>query len=168
MANIPLEIWKPVVGYEDTYIVSSFGKVANAKTKRILKQYKEKSGYLRVCLSHNGSRKVWRVHRLVALTFLPNKENKPFIDHINGKRDDNRVENLRWCTNTENLTYPNAMYNRYIKQGVPVICIETGTIFQSAREAGRQLNINHANITSCCKNRLKTAGGLHFKYYEKG
>lgn len=167
MANISYEEWRPVIGYEDTYIVSNMGVVKNKKTGRILKQYKEKRGYLRVCLSRKGVSKVWRVHRLVALAFIPNEKNKPFIDHINGKRDDNRVQNLRWCTHEENLTYPNAMYNRYIKQGIPVICVETGVIFPSAREAGRQLNISHSNITGCCKNRLKTAGGLHFKYYEK-
>lgn len=160
------EEWRPVAGYEEIYAVSSIGRVKNRKTQRILKQYKEKDGYLCVCLSYGGIQKKLRVHRLVALTFIPNEENKPLVDHINGKRDDNYIENLRWCTNEENLTYPNAIYNRYIKQGKPVICIETGITYPSVREASRQLNVDHSNIIKCCKHQVKTVKGLHFEYYE--
>ena len=101
------EVWKPIKDYEGLYEISNLGRVKSLNYKRtgkekILKNTVCNDGYLKVGLTKNGKDKVFRIHRLVAEAFIPNPENKPFIDHINTIRDDNRIENLRWCTQKEN------------------------------------------------------------------
>jgi hypothetical protein len=96
-----LEMWKPVEGYPN-YEVSSFGRVRNTKTGKILKHRIQKTGHCDVMLPGNGRLKHFQVHRLVATAFIDNPENKPLVDHINNDGKDNNIWNLRWCTRTEN------------------------------------------------------------------
>lgn len=115
------EIWKPIKGWEGLYEISNLGRVKSISRicnadkgfhknrtlkERILKPYKTRKGYLTVGLSNNGYKKFYLVHVLIAQAFIPNPENKPFIDHINTIKDDNRIENLRWVTAHENMTNP--------------------------------------------------------------
>lgn len=124
-----IEKWKPVVGYEGLYEVSSNGNIRtveriikmfmfiqNKYVDRIIKcklisKHKDKNGYELVNLKKDGKHSLGKVHRLVAQAFIPNPENKPYIDHINGIRNDNIVENLRWCTQKENLNFEIAKKN---------------------------------------------------------
>jgi len=96
------EIWRPVVGYEGLYEVSCDGEVYSRHRGKDLKLCFNTVGYYRVDLCKNGKRTTHSVHRLVAQAFIPNPENKPQVDHINRNKTDNRVENLRWSTNSEN------------------------------------------------------------------
>lgn len=99
------EIWKEVPGHPNLF-VSSLGRLRrNYKhgKEHLIKGRLNTHGYRVTTLYANGKHQ--QFHRLVAITFIPNPEGKPFIDHINGNRDDNRVENLRWCTNKENMNY---------------------------------------------------------------
>ena len=113
------EIWKPVVGYEDYYEISSMGRVRSLDRYvrgscdsiklhkgRILHPKIDRGGYCIYSLCKDGQSKSFRGHRLVADAFIPNTENKPCIDHINCVRSDNRLENLRWVTHKENNNNP--------------------------------------------------------------
>ena len=91
------EIWKKIENHEN-YSVSNLGKIRNDITGRFLKGTLHNEGYLRVCLD----RKHYLIHRLIAIAFIDNPDNKLFVDHINGIKIDNRIENLRWATGTEN------------------------------------------------------------------
>lgn len=97
-----MEIWKDVNGYEGLYKVSNQGNILIVKKKRNQNLLKAKNGYLLVDLYKNGLKKRISSHRLVALHFLTNTENKPQVNHINGIKEDNRVENLEWVTASEN------------------------------------------------------------------
>lgn len=100
------EIWKWVDGYEHLYAVSSLGNVAKAtmglEPERLLNMVDNGNGYLRVGLYLNGVSKHYYVHRLVAQAFIPNDQNKPQVNHIDGNRQNNVVENLEWVTRSEN------------------------------------------------------------------
>jgi hypothetical protein len=88
--------------YED-YLIYEDGRVQKKKTNRFLKPCLNEGGYLVVGLYKNKKQKMFRIHRLIALHYIPNPNNLPMIDHINRVRDDNRIENLRWATNSENM-----------------------------------------------------------------
>lgn len=110
------EIWKDIVGYEGIYEVSNTGKVRTHKDKttlsdrhgirkwkqRELKQKVSKDNSCRVSLWKNKKEQTWLVHRLVALSFIPKIPGKEYINHIDGSRLNNTVENLEWCNHKEN------------------------------------------------------------------
>ena len=115
----PTEEWKAIPGYEGYYEASTYGNIRSVD--RILncpwgkiypakgkykKQSYGKDKYLFVCLSKENKHKSLPVHRLIAKTFIPNPNNKPQIDHIDGDKTNNRVDNLRWCTAKENNNNP--------------------------------------------------------------
>lgn len=108
-------IWKDIPGYEDHYQASNTGKVRSLKdshgnkVKRKRKPYKSKNGYLNIDLYINDVRYHESVHRLVALAFIPNPENKLTVNHINGVKEDNNVSNLEWSTYSENLKHAHAL-----------------------------------------------------------
>ena len=104
-----MEEWRDVPGYEGLYQVSNLGRVRSEKrsTTRgvILKGKINTHGYVEVTLSKKNVRKTARVHRMVAIAFIPNPEGKPQVNHRNGDRSDNRAENLEWCTASENMVH---------------------------------------------------------------
>ena len=85
------------------YLIYTDGRIYSKYSNRFIKPYPNKRGYLGVGLCKNGKRKMFRLNRLVALQFIPNPENKSDVDHINDIKTDNRVENLQWLTQQENL-----------------------------------------------------------------
>lgn len=93
--------WRPVVGFEDEYLVSDDGQIYSLHRSRVLKCKLSKQGYKRICLCSNGNQRNASVHRVVAEAFIKNPDNKPTVNHINEIKTDNRVENLEWATNAE-------------------------------------------------------------------
>ena len=101
------EIWKDIEGYEKIYQISNMGRVRsfyyhNFNKVIILKAYKTKSGYLMVGLRKDGKRKHHLIHRLVAKSFIENPKNKSQVNHKNGVKEDNEIQNLEWTTQSEN------------------------------------------------------------------
>lgn len=149
-----LEEWKVITGYPN-YIVSSEGRVKNTKTGRILKSGKHTHGYKLVVLSKNCKTKTFTIHRLVALEFIPNTENKKCVDHIDGNPSNNVVSNLRWATVAENMQnskigknntsrFKGVVYHKAIKKYQANIRIDGKRkylgLFQTAEEAGKAYN----------------------------
>ena len=180
------EIWKPVVGYEGMYEVSSYGRVKSFKPRsngKILKGKIDKGGYLLVILCKDKKQTTYKVHRLVAEHFIPNPQNKPCIDHINTVRTDNRVENLRWATYKENGNNPltktkqrrmlKGKYGKEHPASKPIIQYDKDGNFikewDSITEAAKELGVNGGNITLVCQEKLyhKTAYGFIWKYKKR-
>lgn len=104
-ANTELvEEYKDIQGYEN-YLISNLGNIKNKKTNKILSTYKNHNNYVYVSLYKNGKSNKIRVHRLVGKAFIQNPDNKPEIDHIDKKRDNNIFTNLRWATHSENMQH---------------------------------------------------------------
>lgn len=184
------EIWKDIEGFEG-YLVSNLGRVKSLSREsywnykrtrtireRLLALHPDKKGYLMAWLYKEGKKHTRKVHRLVANAFLPNIENKPQIDHINTNKQDNRVENLRWCTGQENSNNPiTARHNgegHYEEKGkcnkrVIQLTID-GTPIKDCiciNKVERELGISHSHIIGCCKGYRNMAGGYKWVYADE-
>lgn len=163
------EMWKDIKGYEEKYQVSNLGRVKNKQRDFILKQTKDNNGYLKVALSKNKYIKHFRVHRLVAMSFLENENNYKYVNHINENKEDNRLENLEFCSSKYNCNYGTRMERIIEKLKVPVIQYDLEGNFikkwGSIKEAIDTLKIR--NISQVASGKRNQAGGYKWSYEQR-
>ena len=160
------EIWKDIPNYEGIYQVSNLGRIKSLlfNKEKILKTRIHPNGYELI----NLKGKTYRVHHLVAITFLDNPNNYKEINHKNEIKNDNCVSNLEWCDRKYNCNYgslPKQVSKRFRKK-IAIIDDKNNErcCFESAMSAERILNIDHSSIIKCCKGKMKTAGGYKWRY----
>jgi len=185
------EIWKPVEGFENFYEISNLGRVkklwegrSHNIPKGIMNVKINNSGYRYAFLCNNeGKQQSILVHRLVAYAFIPNTENKPQVNHINGVKLDNRLDNLEWATNSENQLHAykiglqfketgegNPLFGRRVRRegnwmlslSKRVIHKETGKIYESIAEAAIQTGIKYYTIGRSLRGAIKKDLGFAY------
>lgn len=162
------EIWKPIKGFEELYLVSNNGRIWSLRSKRVLKPKIDKYGYAVVVL-YSQRRSYYRtIHRLVAQTFIPNPLELPTVNHINENKTDNSVENLEWMSIADNDNYGTRnkrMAETKCKKPVEQLLLDgTSVRYKGVKDASRKTGINRCQIAKCCKNISKTAGGYQWRY----
>ena len=192
-----MEIWKDIKGYEGIYQVSSLGRIRSLDRLdnkgrithgRILKNKHDGGGYCMVALSKEGKQIYPKIHRLVALHFIPNVDNKPQINHKDENKENNSVDNLEWVTSKENANYGtrkercyrNRDYKaigRNISKGIKEkgycravvqydLCMNKISEWDSIADASRSLNILSTGISNVLRDRCPTYKGFIWRYKE--
>ena len=174
LAKEGIEVWKDIEDFYG-YQVSNLGRVRSfwnnshkiIDTSHIITGNFDKDGYVRAHLHVDKKSKTIRIHILVAKTFIPNPENKPQVNHKNGIKDDNRLDNLEWSTLSENRqhAYDTGLQKPPGEQSVRIV--ETGEIFKSIAECARSIDGIESGIRHCLYGERHTHKGLHFEYADK-
>lgn len=174
------ERWKDVEGYEGKYQISNFGNVKSISRhirlqngvlmklpNKILKTM-DRNGYRMVNLFMDGKTKSVNVHRLVALSFIPNPNNLPFVNHKDEVRSNNNVSNLEWCSCKYNLNYGTSTERRSQKRMKKLLQLSIDGILLKKWDglalASRETGYNFKNISQCCLGKRKTANGFIWRY----
>lgn len=167
------ERWKDIPNFEGLYQASSFGRIkslgnACARKEKILKGAIAGTGYFYVTLWKKGKHKRFRLSRIIAITFIKSDDSKMDVNHINGNKLDNRIENLEWLSRSDNHLHA---YRRGLKlppQSKSVLqCDLNGTIIKkwdSVIKASSELNFKISNISACALGKRKRAYGFTWKY----
>ena len=155
-------------GIETHYSISDEGIIKNILTGKELKQHCSKDGYLYTTIYVESKPKSCRVHRLVANAFIPNPENKPYVNHINGKKNDNRAENLEWATPSENTQHAVDMGLLTPKNERSVVqySLEGNLIkvYDSLTQAAKETNSSLEKIILCCQKQRLTHNLFQWRY----
>lgn len=164
-------MWKKIIidNVITNYSVNEEGKVKNDITNKELSP-RVQQGYKHVTIYINKKPKSCRVHRLVATAFIPNIENKPYVNHLNGIRSDNRVENLEWATPSENTQHAvdTGLFKPTREKQVVQYSLNGDkiAIYRSISEAARKTNSSVEKIVNCCQFTRKTHNEYQWRYKE--
>ena len=181
-----MEVFKDIEGYEGLYRISNLGNVYSIRNNRMIKGRFNTYKYVVVTLSKKGITKEFLVHRLVAQAFMPNPENKPTVNHIDGDKSNNNIKNLEWATYSEQSKHLykiglkskpyqelNPMFKKYGKlhhKSKPVIQYDLDGNFikkwENSYEVQREYGYRQSNISECCLGKRKTAYKYKWKYEE--
>lgn len=163
----------PAKGCNGNYEINRLGEIFNGETGLKLKIQLNNCGYLRFCDFYNGIKKHRAVHRISALTFVPNPHGYPQVNHINGIKTDNRPENLEWCDQSHNNKHAYRALGRKRAEGsgIPPRPIrgthkKTGEVreFESIHEAARQVGGYNQHICAACQDKYKSSAGYRWEY----
>lgn len=164
------EIWKNVTvhPYEDKYKISSFGRILSlhSKNHKILKPCL-RTEYMGISLHNNGHQKTESIHRLVALTFLENKDENSIVNHKDGNKLNNSLENLEWTTikkNNQHALENNLRTVKKIRVSQYSLKGDLIKVFNSIKEAMKETGVSDSKICTVAKQKRKTAGGFVWKY----
>jgi hypothetical protein len=163
-----MEVWKkvPFEEYEEIYLISSKGRLKNAKTGRIHAVNLDSDGYPHYLLCSNNKRKPVTAHRLVALAFIDNPSNLPCINHKDENKTNNSVENLEWCTVKHNNCYGTKLQRLSDKLSRPVAQMMNGevlAVYKNSMIAQKATGVDFSKIRMCCRGVRKHAGGYEWK-----
>lgn len=168
------EIWKPVVGYEGLYEVSNYGNVkslnwGNRGFEKRMYLKKHNKGYLQVELCKNKSKKMFLVHRIVADAFLENPLKKTQINHKDYNRTNNNVENLEWCTVSENMKHSCLRRKeKPTKRKEKILQLDINgnflRLWDNCISIKKEKGYSQTSIFECCENKRKTAYGYLWRY----
>lgn len=154
-----MEQWRKIAGYEN-YSVSNYGRVRNDNTNKVFEGKKQNTGYIDIVLCHNGVRKHFLVHRLVATAFVPNPNNYPIVNHKDENKTNNNIGNLEWCDKSYNAKYGNATAKRIMNNCKTVRVIIDGVEYNTMLDANRMLGVPYGAL----RNRKTEYKGHKIKY----
>lgn len=181
-----MEIWKDIKGYEGLYQVSNLGNIKSLKRntthERILVPRVGRDGYKYVGLCKDGIIKTKKIHRLVAETFIPNPTNLSQINHKDGNKINNLLENLEWCNASYNQKHAIklGLVSHWMKGKTGKDCpfskkVDQYTLnnifiktWDSMSDVKRELGLPVSNISLVCQGKKKTYGGFIWKYHKEG
>ena len=161
-----IEELKDIENYEGLYAITRDGRVWSYRSNKFLKPIDNGHGYYQINLCREGKGKNYLIHRLVAQAFIPNPERLPQVNHKDENPQNNCASNLEWCDAKYNANYGTRTERAAKKRSIPVYCEELDRVFDGSRQAARELELDNSSIIKCCKGKLKTHGGYHFKYAE--
>ena len=136
------EIWKDVIGYEGLYKISNLGRakrIYKNKPEKILKPIKGSYGYMHYSFCKNSKTQSFRIHRLVALYFIDNPSNYPEVNHIDGNKENYSIENLEWCTRSQNMKHGHSLgliFTNKASEAVKIITEEKLIIIKKMKNLG--------------------------------
>lgn len=192
LKDLPNEKWKDIQGYEGLYQISNYGRVKSlgriSKRKsrwggqytvvmkeKIKKSSKNNKGYSTVHLNYKGKESNFLIHRLVGKAFISNPYNYPEIDHKNENKNDNKINNLIWCTRIYNNTKGiqskegRRTSSEFRMKGVKQFDLQGNLLntYKGIRIAEEKTSVDNRNIVKCCKGKVNSAGGFIWRYVDE-